>query len=458
MNPAARKDLTIVAPATGNQMAAIGVVRLSGSQAFEITEQVFSKKIAHQPGYTIHFGKIKDQNRVVDEVLVSIFKSPNSYTGDDIVEISCHGSPYIVQEIVNLLVKQGAALAEPGEFTMRAFLNGKMDLSQAEAVADLIASESYAGHALAMQQMRGGISKLIEQLRNQLLHFSAMLELELDFSTEDVEFANRGDLLILLNKISKVIKQLIGSFALGNAIKKGIPVCIVGRPNAGKSTLLNALLNDDRAIVSEIAGTTRDSIEDHFVFNGISFRLIDTAGLRETNDTIESIGIERSYVKMHEADYIIYLFDVNELSNEVVDADVQAIKNRVGGNKNIILVANKIDQITESEKSKEINSSFIQISAKELQGIEQVFETIAFEVNEQMTQKNEIISNVRHLEALNQCDLALNQTIVQLNNQISSDLLAFHIREALKYMALITGEVTNDEVLGHIFGKFCIGK
>lgn len=458
MNPAARKDLTIVAPATGNQVAAIGVVRLSGNRAFEITEQVFSKKIANKSGYTIHFGKIKDQNRVVDEVLVSIFKSPHSYTGDDVVEISCHGSPYIVQEIVNVLVKQGASLAEPGEFTMRAFLNGKMDLSQAEAVADLIASESYAGHALAMQQMRGGISKLIQQLRGELLHFSAMLELELDFSTEDVEFANRDELLNLLQKIARVIKQLIGSFALGNAIKKGIPVCIVGRPNAGKSTLLNALLNDERAIVSEIAGTTRDSIEDHFVYKGISFRLIDTAGLRETNDTIESIGIERSYARMLDADYIIYLFDVNEISHEMVDSDVQAIKDRVGNYKNIILVANKIDQFTKSELSVINLVEFIQISAKNKQGIEQVFENIALKVNEQLSQKSEIISNLRHLEALNQCDLALNETMAQLSNQLTSDLLAFHIREALKYMALITGEVTNDEVLGHIFGKFCIGK
>lgn len=458
MNPAARKDLTIVAPATGNQVAAIGVVRLSGNRAFEITEQVFSKKIAHKSGYTIHFGKIKDQNRVVDEVLVSIFKSPNSYTGDDIVEISCHGSPYIVQEIVNVLVKQGATLAEPGEFTMRAFLNGKMDLSQAEAVADLIASESYAGHALAMQQMRGGISKLIQQLRGELLHFSAMLELELDFSTEDVEFANRDELLNLLQKIARVIKQLIGSFALGNAIKKGIPVCIVGRPNAGKSTLLNALLNDERAIVSEIAGTTRDSIEDHFVYKGISFRLIDTAGLRETNDTIESIGIERSYARMQDADYIIYLFDVNEISHEMVNSDVQAIKDRVGSDKNIVLVANKIDQFTESDLSLINLDEFIQISAKNKLGIEQVFENIALKVNEQLGQKSEIISNLRHLEALNQCDLALNETMAQLSNQLTSDLLTFHIREALKYMALITGEVTNDEVLGHIFGKFCIGK
>jgi tRNA modification GTPase len=458
LNPAARKQLTIVAPATAMQMAAVGIIRVSGSKAFEITEKIFSKKLSDKAGYTLHFGQIFDHDRLIDEVLVSVFQAPHSYTGENVVEISCHGSPYIVNEITQLLIKNGASAAEPGEFTLRAFLNGKMDLSQAEAVADLIASESKAGHQLAIQQMKGGISKLIQHLRSELVHFSAMLELELDFSTEDVEFADRKELTHLLNKILQTIKQLLGSFSLGNALKKGIPVCIAGRPNAGKSTLLNALLNDEKAIVSDIEGTTRDSIEDYLNYKGIQFRIIDTAGIRKTTDTIESMGIERSFARMNEADYILYLFDLTNSSSIEVSNDIAELKLKFGKEKQIILIANKADLYHKDFSESDFPSKPFLISAKNNEGVMSIFEYIVNDIQTKWNAKNEIITNNRHFEALMKCELSLIETLEKMHQDIPSDLLAFHVRDALQNLALITGEVTNDEVLGLIFGKFCIGK
>jgi len=454
---------TIVAPATGNGPAAIAVIRLSGPAAFEIVQSVFvspsGKKISEQSGYTILFGKIVDEGRVIDEVLLSIFRAPHSYTGENVIELSCHGSPFIRQEILAILQRRGAIPAAAGEFTLRAFLNGKMDLSQAEAVADLIASENKSSHELAMKQLRGGYSAKIRELRNSLMNFMALIELELDFSTEDVEFADRNHLRTLISQISKVIEGLLQSFALGNAIKTGIPVTIAGKPNAGKSTLLNALMREEKAIVSDIAGTTRDSIEDELVIEGYAFRLIDTAGLRQTADTIENLGIERSYLKIKEADIILYLFDTSGTKMQELEQELSALRAEANSESIIVAVGNKCDLPAAAgyEQTFANIDHFVALSAKEGSGIQDL-ENKLVELVKNRRNSDTLVTNARHAEALRKSLGNLNSVLTGMELHIPGDLLASDLREALSALSEITGEVSNEEVLGVIFGKFCIGK
>lgn len=451
---------TIVALSTPPGIGAIGVIRLSGQDAIKITNSVFSgKNLLEQESHTIHFGLIKDEGLIVDEVLVSLFIAPRSYTKENVVEISCHGSNYIIQKIISLLIRGGATAAKPGEFTLRAFLNGSLDLSQAEAVADLISSESAAAHQIAVNQLRGGFSTELNLLREQLIHFASMIELELDFAEEDVEFANRDQLQDLINKINSVINKLIRSFELGNVIKQGINTVIAGRPNAGKSTLLNALLNDDRAIVSEIAGTTRDTIEEVLNINGINFRLIDTAGIREATDTIEAIGVEKTMQKISQSAVLLYLFDVINLSVSEIREDIAKLyKPGVA----FVAIANKID-LSYNDRLKELklpeDIKFIAISAKENQQIEELkqllYETA---VGEQLSDNHTMVTNIRHVEALQRTREALDRVVDGLNNPVTSDFLALDIKQALYYLGEITGQVTTDDLLENIFSKFCIGK
>ena len=459
---------TIVAPATAAGAGAIAVIRISGSKAFEITDGVFvgkgknKKKIGEQDSHTIHFGWIKDGEQTIDEVLVSVFKNPHSYTGEDVVEISCHGSIFIQQQILQLLNKQGARNARPGEFTLRAFLNGKMDLSQAEAVADLIASDSSASHDLALKQMRGGYSSEMKQLREQLINFASLIELELDFSEEDVEFADRKELAKLISHLISHISNLISSFELGNVIKHGIPVVIAGRPNVGKSTLLNALLNDERAIVSHIAGTTRDTIEEEIVLSGIKFRFIDTAGIRETSDAIESIGVSRTMEKINQSPVLIYLFDVNESTPASLRSELKELKKNVHStNYKVILAGNKVDMKNIENPKKEFYEfgDIVFISAKEKINLSGLTKKLQDEINLSNTKPdNVIVTNARHAEALQHTNESLQLVLEGLNNKLSGDLIAPEIRNALYHLGLITGEVTNDMLLANIFGKFCIGK
>ncbi|MGY4384950.1 tRNA modification GTPase [Pedobacter sp. UYP24] len=451
---------TIVALSTPTGVGAIGVIRLSGKDAISITNSVFSgKDLLKQKSHTIHFGLIKDDGVVIDEVLVSLFVAPSSYTKENVVEISCHGSNYIIQKIISLLIRKGATAAKPGEFTLRAFLNGSLDLSQAEAVADLISSDSAAAHQVAMNQLRGGFSTELNLLREQLIHFASMIELELDFAEEDVEFANRDQLQALIAKINIVINKLIQSFELGNVIKMGINTVIAGRPNAGKSTLLNALLNDDRAIVSEIAGTTRDTIEEILNINGINFRLIDTAGIREATDAIEAIGVEKTMQKISQSAILLYLFDVVNLSVSEIKEDIAKLY-RPG--MAFLAIANKID-LSYNDRLKELHLpeeiKFMAISAKGEQQIEELkqllYETA---VGDQLSDNHTMITNVRHVEALQKTRVALDSVVNGLNNPITSDFLAMDIKQALYYLGEITGAVTNDDLLDNIFSKFCIGK
>ncbi len=451
---------TIVALSTPAGVGAIGVIRLSGKDAISITNSVFSgKDLLKQKSHTIHFGLIKDDEVVIDEVLVSLFVAPSSYTKENVVEISCHGSTYIIQKIISLLIRKGATAAKPGEFTLRAFLNGSLDLSQAEAVADLISSDSAAAHQVAMNQLRGGFSTELNLLREQLIHFASMIELELDFAEEDVEFANRDQLQVLITKINIVINKLIQSFELGNVIKLGINTVIAGRPNAGKSTLLNALLNDDRAIVSEIAGTTRDTIEEILNINGINFRLIDTAGIREATDTIEAIGVEKTMQKISQSAVLLYLFDVVNLSVSEIKEDIAKLY-RPG--MAFLAIANKID-LSYNDRLKELQLpdeiKFMAISAKGEQQIEELkqllYETA---VGDQLSDNHTMITNVRHVEALQKTRVALDSVVNGLNNPITSDFLAMDIKQALYYLGEITGTVTNEDLLDNIFSKFCIGK
>jgi len=457
---------TICAISTAAGNGAIAVIRLSGDDAFIITQKVFSAakpgvNFSNEPGHRVYFGNIKEHDTLIDEVLVSVFKEPKTFTGENVVEISCHGSLYIQQRILQLLIKNGARLAQPGEFTQRAYLNGKMDLSQAEAVADLIASSSAAAHKIAMNQMRGGFSHELAGLRKELLQFISLIELELDFGEEDVEFANRTDLLKLMNNVESIIKNLINSFELGNAIKNGVPVAIVGEPNVGKSTLLNAILNEDRAIVSDIAGTTRDSIEDTLNFNGITLRFIDTAGLRETKDTIESLGIERTYQKIGQAKVILALFDVND-SPAKIEKELHTIFEKAGDDKKVILVRNKVDILKGELKDIEISNiqSQIGISAKKKGNIDALLNQIGVAIHLDALETNEVVvSNVRHMEALSLALSALIRAKEGLQNGITNDFLAMDIREVIHNLAGITGaEITTDEVLGNIFKNFCIGK
>lgn len=449
---------TIIALATPQGVGAIAVIRLSGDASIAITNKVFKgKNLEKQPTHTIHFGTLRDGNKVVDEILVSIFKTPTSFTKENVVEISTHGSPFIVKQVVKLLLKNGARLAKPGEFTQRAFLNGQFDLAQAEAVADLINSDTAASHEAAMNQMRGGFSKEIASLREELIHFASMIELELDFGEEDVEFANRDDLKGLINKLLVVIEALIKSFDLGNVIKNGVPTVIAGKPNAGKSTLLNALLNEERAIVSEIAGTTRDAIEDEINIEGINFRFIDTAGLRETTDTIEAIGVERTQAKMKTASLIIYMFD---LVNEPVTEILQEVNRLENSGKPFVCVGNKIDKANASVVEQlTTNSHFVFISASEKQYIEVLKDKIIEMVNlDTFKTGNTIVTNIRHYENLLQTRNALHDVLSGLSKNVTGDFLAMDIRQALHYLGEITGEITTDDLLDNIFSKFCIGK
>lgn len=457
---------TIIALATPSGVGAIAVIRLSGENAITIVDRFFksvkkSKSLNTQKTHTIHLGNIFDKDLILDEVLVSVFKNPNSYTGENVVEISCHGSRFIQQEIIQLFLQNGCRMADNGEFTMRAFLNGKMDLSQAEAVADVIASNSAASHQMAIQQMRGGITNELKELRAQLLDFAALIELELDFSGEDVEFADRTKFRELVTKISFVLKRLIDSFAFGNAMKNGIPVAIIGEPNVGKSTLLNALLNEEKAIVSEIAGTTRDAIEDEMIIDGVAFRFIDTAGIRETQDIVENIGIKKTYEKAENAQLIIFLIDARTERKEKRKEEIDIIKKRFP-NKRLLVIANKIDLISEDETAtlqSEIDA-LILLSAKNKTGIETLKNELTSLVNVGALSNNEtIVTNSRHFEALNNALIAIKSVQEGIDLEISTDLFSIDIRECLRHLGNITGEYDVDkDILGHIFGNFCIGK
>ena len=457
---------TIIALATPSGAGALAVIRLSGPNSILMIDDFFnsihSKKMINQRSHTIHLGHITDSGRVIDEVLVSIFKNPQSYTGENVVEISCHGSTYIQQEILQLFVRNGARIANPGEFTLRAFLNAKLDLSQAEAVADLIASENKASHQIAMQQMRGGFSNKIKELRDELLNFASLIELELDFSEEDVEFADRKQFQDLLNRIIKVLKYLIDSFSTGNVIKNGIPISIIGAPNVGKSTLLNALLNEDKAIVSDIAGTTRDAIEDEITIEGVKFRFIDTAGIRQTEDIIESIGIEKTFEKITQSQVILYLIDVSKLRSESItlfNNEIFKIQEKYP-DKELIVVANKIDLADiRTVKKSIIYPHTLYTSAKSDMGISCLKTKLLEFVNTGVLRNNEtIITNSRHYDSLLKALTEVLKVQKGIKAKLSGDLLAIDIRQALHHFGEITGEITSDDLLGNIFANFCIGK
>lgn len=462
-------DDTIIAPATGNQASAIAVLRISGNKAISITQNYFDKNIIDAKTHSLHFGKIKTkENEVIDEVLLSVFKNPTSYTGEDTVEISCHGSTYIQQRIIQLYNQSGVRMANPGEFTMRAFKNGKLDLTQAEAVADLIASDSKASHEVAMNQMRGGISNKLNDLREKLINFAALIELELDFSTEDVEFANRDEFKSLLNEINLNLSELIDSFLYGNAIKEGVSTAILGKPNAGKSSLLNAVLKEDKAIVSDIAGTTRDIIEDTAVFDGIKFRFIDTAGIRETTDTIESIGVERAVSNALKSNILIYLYEREQITEDEIISFLNQFYNK---GKYLFLIENKTDisggfrsEFISKELIEELKNSFSSfyysgISAQNKEDIDKLLIQLTKLVKSWQKEDVAVITQARHLDALNQTQRAINQTLNGLSIGIPNDLLAQDIREAIYHLGSITGNIEVDrDILGTIFGKFCIGK
>jgi tRNA modification GTPase len=455
---------TICAIATPPGHGAISIIRISGPDTFQICDSIVKrKKISSKKTHTLHFCEITDNNNIIDEVIISVFKAPHSYTGEDVAEISCHGSTYIQQRIMEILVRHGARLAKPGEFTLRAFLNGKMDLSQAEAVADLIASESDSSHKMALYQMRGGFSVELKKLRARLLYFISLLELELDFSEEDVEFANRTDLIKLISEISQVLGNLTNSFSLGNVIKTGVPVAIVGKPNVGKSTLLNTLLQEEKAIVSEIAGTTRDSIEDCININGIRFRFIDTAGIRHTTDTIESMGVKRTFKKINEAHTILLLVDANNSKNDIKK---QINELKLSKEQNLIVVFNKIDLYDKNEIRRRIggekafNPHPIQLlSAKHHLNTDKLHDLLLDTIiSDKQQPGSTIISNIRHYEALLSAYNASLRASSGLENSVHTVLITQDIREILHYLGQITGEITTDEILGNIFKNFCIGK
>ncbi|MGJ1385588.1 tRNA uridine-5-carboxymethylaminomethyl(34) synthesis GTPase MnmE [Sphingobacterium spiritivorum] len=448
---------TIVALATANGNGAIAVIRLSGKDAIEIANQVFrGKDLSAQPSHTVHFGTIRDGEEILDEVLVTLFVGPNSYTKEHVVEISTHNSKYIIERIISLLICKGARAAKPGEFTLRAFLNGGMDLSQAEAVADLIASNSAASHQIAMQQMRGGFSNQLRKLRDDLIHFASLIELELDFSEEDVEFANRDQLKQLILQINSVVRKLIQSFEQGNVLKNGVPVVIAGKPNVGKSTLLNALLNEERAIVSDIAGTTRDTIEDEINIHGVTFRFIDTAGIRETVDVIEAKGVERTREKMKQARLIIYLFD--PVQDTIADVETQLEEVR-SLNIPFVTIINKSDLLTEEQRAEYQSLSPVFISAKEQIGVEELKDELLRQVNlANLNTDDVMVTNIRHVEALQHTEDSLGRVLFGIDNPVTSDFLAMDIRQALYHLGEITGSVSTDDLLDNIFSKFCIGK
>ncbi len=465
-----RKEETICAPASSSG-GAISVIRVSGAQSITICEKIFYPSdtdliIREQAGFKIIHGEIRDGKEVIDEVLVGIYKAPHSYTGEDSVEISCHGSSYIVTRILELLIRNGAIAALPGEFTRRAFLNGKMDLSQAEAVADLVASATKTAHRIAMNQMRGGFSAEIGKLRSELLRFASLIELELDFGEEEVEFADRKELSSIIQKVKELADRLANSFKLGNVIKNGVPVAIVGKPNSGKSTLLNALLNEERAIVSEIPGTTRDAIEDSIIINGLEYRFIDTAGLRDTSDKIESLGIRKTNEKILQASVILIVDEISETA-EMINKRADSIRKMITGfDKRLIVLINKIDEgdqvAIESLKNKiylDIDDSLLFISAKNLTGLDKLRNRLGKILEkERLSQEDVIISNIRHFEALQNVSESLGRVTAGLSDKLPEDLIAIDIRQAIHYLGEITGEITTDEILGNIFKNFCIGK
>jgi len=452
MNNLLQED-TICALATGGGLSAIAVIRLSGKEAIKITNAVFSKDISASKSHTIYFGTISDNTKIIDEVLVSIFKDGKSYTGEETVEISCHGSTFIQNKLLQLFITEGCRMATAGEFTMRAFRNGKLDLSQAESVADLIASESEASHQTALKQLKGGFSNKLQELRTKLIDFASLIELELDFSEEDVEFADRKQFETLLSAIKVELEKLVQSFKLGNVIKNGIPVAILGAPNVGKSTLLNTLLNEEKAIVSDIAGTTRDAIEDQLNIEGFTFRFIDTAGIRETTDTIESLGIKKSFEKAELSNIVLFLIDADaELNNQLLELE----KIKASAGEKLLLVINKVDLKPEI---KENFKDALFISAKKDEGIETLKERLLTFVNTAQLSNNEtIVTNLRHYEELQLTLHEINTIIEGLNSGLTGDFLAINIRQSLFHLGSITGEVTTDTLLGNIFGKFCIGK
>lgn len=456
MQNSTNNHTTIAAVATGPG-GAIALIRLSGPEAITFTDSVFSKPLSGAEGYTVRFGTISDGDRVLDEVLVTLFRAPRSYTGEDMVEISCHGSSYITGEIMALLIRRGAKPATAGEFTRRAFLNGKLDLSQAEAVADLIASESGAAHRIALNQMRGGYAAELAGLRDKLLHITSLLELELDFSEEDVEFADRPELERLLHEIQDRCNTLAGSFRMGNVFKNGVPVAIVGAPNAGKSTLLNRLLGEERAIVSDIAGTTRDSIEETLTLGGVRFRFIDTAGLRHTDDTIEALGIERTKERIRRSTLILLLISepvsAGEAHNRIESLGLSE-------DQQLIVLLNKSDLRDTARLAAELGSTLptLALSARSGEGLEALKDLLIRSVGESTADEALIVSNVRHYEALIHASEALERAIDGLHGNLPADLISEEVRQVLYHLGTITGEITTDDILGNIFSKFCIGK
>lgn len=455
---------TICALSTPPGIGALGVIRLTGSDSIGIAERHFSKSLSTQPAPFVQFGVFKGGGEVIDEIVVTAFRAPASFTGEDTVEISCHGSPYIQQSIINALLGSGARMAEPGEFSLRAFLNGKMDLSQAEAVADLISAQGKAAHQLALQQMRGGFSKEIEKLRERLIHFASMIELELDFSEEDVEFADRDDLKKLVDEIREMLRKLVDSFETGNVLKNGVPVAITGAPNQGKSTLLNALLNDDRAIVSATPGTTRDVIEDEITLGGVRYRFIDTAGIRDTTDEIETMGIAKTIEKANAARIILYLVDAVDSTRDEIREVIKVFRHKIDDpNKELIIVANKMDKpggddpLVREKFSDIENVVFLSALTRENLGALQ--EVLLQRVNTGAVSGEEVVvTNARHHDALRKALQSLNEVRDGLGQNITGDFLATDIRKALYHLGEITGKITTDDLLGNIFSKFCIGK
>ena len=449
---------TICALATAPGMGAIAIIRISGHKSFEVVEKIFSKSISDKDSHTVHFGLIKENDTIIDEVIVTVFKNPKSFTGEDSVEITCHGSVFIQQQIIQLLIRSGARMAKAGEFSMRAFMNGKMDLSQTEAIADLISSTTKAQHEVAMHQMRGGFTTELSGLRQQLLDFASLIELELDFSEEDVEFADRSQLEALVNEITEGINSLMESFQLGNVIKNGVPIAIVGAPNSGKSTLLNTILNEDKAIVSDIAGTTRDVIEDEIIIDGVAYRFMDTAGIRETKDTIENLGIKRSFEQVKKAKIVLLMFGLNDTFQEVILSQINDFKGKnIQGFQTLIPIFNKADLVDLTDFD-ELKNEGVFISAKHKTYLSELFNSLKKAIGNTNIGNQLIVTNARHYEALQRSYVAISRVKSGLETQIPGDLLAMDIRETLEFLGEITGSVSNDELLGNIFANFCIGK